>query len=239
MKKITLILSLAFIISSAFSQKVLLDEEVPQEVVKSKWGENLQHFGHLYVSFGFFTGPSEIGAKIKYGSSMLSIIGYRYKYKVSNYYSLGADLSFSFKNYYLKDDDNKILPDNVNHDKEYFTFISPRLEIYQRINIDKRGNKLGKYLDIGAFGSYNVSTKYYTRDKVDNMPYEKINITTIKLKYIEPLSYGITARIGYNEIALFAEYRLSDMMKPYKPSIGSDILYPELPRLAVGLDIVF
>ena len=42
-----------------------------------------------------------------------------------------------------------------------------------------------------------------------------------------------------NEIALFAEYRLSDMMKPYKPSIGSDILYPELPRLAVGLDIVF
>ena len=103
------------------------------------------------------------------------------------------------------------------------------LEFYQRINIGKRGNALGNYLDIGVQGQWNMSdVEEYMVINETNPYFGKTRIMNRKLTFTEPLSYGLSARIGLNKFAIHGYYRLSDYFKP-------EFAIPELPRLSVGV----
>ena len=236
MKNILILISFLLIVNIAYSQTVLMEENVKHDTIPPKWGKNLKHYGNFYIGYGFFADPSNKGAKIKYGNSGEMLVGFRYKYKICNYYALGADLGLGFISYNLKDDEEKVLPDIVNHDKEKINFSNLKLQVYQRINFDRRGNSLGKYLDLGAYGGWNFGTKHYFKDKPDGTSFNIIEVTEKRLDYIEDLSYGIITRVGSNNWSVFAIYRLSDL---FKKTELIPVKYPELPKLVIGVEIGF
>ncbi|MEA3446054.1 MAG: hypothetical protein U9R19_15140 [Bacteroidota bacterium] len=238
MKKINIILSIILIAGiTSFSQRVLLEENVAADTIQKKWGKNLRHYGHLYLGFGFAASPANEGAEVIYGASMNFDFGYRYKFRVCNYYALGADLSFTNSMYSLKQDEKtKTLPDKIEHDKERIDLSGFKLELYQRFNFGKRGNHIGNYLDIGAYGTFFIFSRHYTMDKKpEEYPYlRKIEIYETGLNYIENMEYGLTTRIGNNRWVFFARYRMSDL---FKTTENLQIKYPELPALQAGFEI--
>ncbi len=237
MKKFLILSILLIIGTTMYSQKVLLMEDLDADTITKKWGKNLKHYGHLYMGLGFSASAAEKGAEVIYGASSNFDFGYRYKYKICNYYSIGADLNINTHIYRLKqDEETKIVPDNVEHDKERIQTTGLKLELYQRFNFGKRGNHIGNYFDIGAYGSYFLSTQHYTMDKNPgwNPDIGKIETVSSNLDYMEDFEYGLTTRLGFGRWVFFGKYRMSDLF------VNTDNLqtpYPELPALNVGFEI--
>jgi len=67
-------------------------------------------------------------------------------------------------------------------------------------------------------------------DNADTLGSGQQKIILTKLKYMNSVNYGLTARIGYNRFVIFAMYRFSDIFKSSSDRI-------DLPRLNVGLQL--
>jgi len=225
-------LLIAFILLPLFSaqaQEVLLHRNVSNDMATSKRGPNRTHFNHLYTNLGFITGaPENSTAAIIHGKSTAFHVGYRYKLKLNNYFSTGYELAYSTASFRITQKEGKLVPDAILHKKEALSFQSFTLGVYQRINVGRRGNHIGNYLDLGAFGGWNVGLKHEYNDETP----EGIRIKTQKrgMKYWEPFSYGVMARVGFNRFAVTGSYRLSNVFKE-KSNI------PELPRVQVGFEL--
>jgi len=236
MKKVFFIILLVtgkFLITAA--QEVVLEENPLADTVEQTWGMNLQHYIHTYLRWDFMVGPNDPGASYKPGSSAFDF-GMRYKYKISGFYSIGGDFDFlSFANYYLQQNSlSEQINDSVgNYKSERLIFTGFGLEFFNRFNYGRRGNSIGKFIDIGLYGNYSYYVSHYISDDIDDKPYGVIELTQRKLKYTERLSYGISGRIGFNRWVVDVRYRLSDRFKEYT---GWDKL-PELPRFQIGLEI--
>ena len=115
MKKIIATVYLACIIlTSVSAQTVLLEEDLKSDTIQTKWGPNLSHFGHFYLDFGFFIGPSDAdSARISEGYSNTFSIGYRYKKRICNFYAVGFDIHFTEFTYRLKQYGEKIIPNPI------------------------------------------------------------------------------------------------------------------------------
>ncbi len=243
MKRVIILSMILLVGITTYSQRILLEETVHSDTIEDRWGKNLRHYGHFYFGFGFAASPAEKGAEVMYGHSMSYDIGYRYKFKICNYYALGADLSFSGYSYRLKQDtETKLLPDNIVHDRERFEAAGFKMEIYQRFNFGKRGNHIGNYLDLGAFGNLFVYTRHYTMDKNhESAPHVKrLEIFETGLEYMDNFEYGLSARVGTGMWSVFAKYRLSDLFLDTEslehPTTTLE-KYPELPALQIGIEI--
>jgi len=233
MKKYYVIAILLLITLTTSAQAVLLEQNVNNDTIKKTEGPNLKNYHHFYLTYGFMVDKAEKGADINYGNSSHFDIGYRYKLKVTNHYAVGTDLWWSFYSYNLKQSKTKVLPDTLLNDKEKLNFNNISLGLYNRINFGKRGNHIGNFLDIGAFGQYTFKLVHYTKNK---MPNDNIVETyTKRLKYYNPLNWGLMARIGFNRYIITASYRMSDYFKSSYLYLGSK--YPELSRLSIGAQI--
>ncbi len=230
MKKYLFFIILQLITLIAGAQAVLLSQDVSNDTIKKTVGPNMRSFHHFYMTYGFMADKGEKGADIKYGNSSHFDIGYRYKLRVSNHYAVGTDFWWSTSSYNLKQSKTKVLPDTLLNDKEALRFNNLSLGLYNRLNFGKRGNHVGNFLDFGAFGQFTYSLVHYTRN---NMPNGNIVETyTKKLKYYNPLGWGLIARIGFNRYIITASYRMYDLFK-------SSYNYPELSRLTIGAQIGF
>jgi len=221
--------------SNSYSQEVLLEKNVKDNAYSLKEGPNMKKFSHLFFGYEFFASrPDEKGAEIVYGLSTTMNIGYRHKIKIFEFYSIGFNTKYSFKKYNIKQGENKLVPNAVLHDKEKIRFHNAGFELYNRFNIDKRGNIIGKYLDIGLYANWAFAINHYAKDKVndENNMSELTVVKYSRLKYAKKYSYGLSARVGMNKVSLSAEYRLSDMFK-------EDYQLPELPRFSIGLELAF
>jgi hypothetical protein len=228
-----LLLIIIFAFSNISSQTVLLEKNVRDNAYTHKKGPNMKKFSHLYFGYEFLAGnPDDKGAEIIYGLSSCLNIGYRYKFKIFEFYSIGFNTRYNFKKYVIKQEADKILPDSELHDKEKIRFNNTGLEFYNRFNIGKRGNIIGKYLDIGVFGNWAFSINHFTKDKVndENNMAELVIIKYSNLLYTKRLYYGFSARLGINRLAISAEYRFSDLFK-------KEYQFPELPRFSIGLEL--
>ncbi len=226
--------------SVMFSQKVVISKDVEKEY-KNTHGPNMRHYAHFYIGLGVLPGfDEEAGSEVKFPGSLEYYGGYRYKLKILPFYALGFDVSFRHTRYSLEGDDvNKATPGNPisfaqNEKRHILSNNSLNLGIYQRINIGKRGNTLGNYLDLGIEGSWNFSEKEIIVTTHDSDEYYagKSRLVNRKLDFPEPLTYGVYARIGHNKWAVYGKYRLSDYFND-----TWDIA--ELPALSVGLDLGF
>jgi hypothetical protein len=98
-----------------------------------------------------------------------------------------------------------------------------------RFNFGKRGNRVGNYLELGAFGQYAfmVRKKVLTEneDKDANFKSEK---STFTAPYeINRLNYYADARIGFGHYVVYGRYLLSDILNE-KANGG------QLPAITVG-----
>ncbi len=213
---------------SVFSQDILLKQNVKLDSVRPSYGPNLKNFYYGYIGIGFPTYTNEDLNYTKFGSSAAFDFGLRYKRKITNFLALGADAGIRLGAYKLKQIDGKSVPDTIINDREKFQITSILSSAYMRINVGRRGNFIGNYLDLGVYGGWNAVKKHKTYN--DNVEGEKVKTVTSGLKYINNFSYGVSARIGVSRYALTASYRLSDIFE-------SSYAMPELPRLIVGIEM--
>ena len=227
MRKIITI-TLLLVSLSAFSQDILLHQNVKADTIRPTYGPNLKNYFYGYIGLGFPLHTNEDVNFTKPGVSSNFDLGLRYKRRITNYLAMGFDLGTNTTGYKLKQTDPKTIPDTVINDKEKIQISSLMSSGYVRINVGRRGNYIGNYLDLGAYGSWNFQKKHKTTN--ENTDGEKVRLSTTRLKYVENFSYGILARIGINRYALTARYRISDIFK-------SSYVVPELPRLIVGVEV--
>lgn len=212
----------------AFSQDILLQQNVKADTIRPTRGPNLRNYSHLYIGLGFPLYTSEnVNYTIPGLSSELNM-GLRYKRRITNYLATGMELELSATSYKLKQTDTKTIPDTVVNDKEKFQIGALMGSGYVRINLGRRGNYIGNYLDLGAYGGWNFQKKHKTTN--GNNEGEKVRLSTTQLKYVENFSYGLLARIGVSRYAFTAHYRLSDIFK-------ASYAMPELPRLIIGVEV--
>jgi len=230
MKKsfLTLCITIMFC-SNFYAQEVLIEQNVLNDTVKDNFGPNLENFLHFFVGYGFVVGqPSRDGANIIPGKSRTYEIGSRYKYKVSNFYAIGSSFSFISYAYAIKQDDNKVFPDARIHRSEYITSYCLSYGVYNRFNFGKRGNHIGKFVDVGVNGDWCFSNRHLYRDDLGSGIVAK---TVVKgQRYFEPFTYGIYANVGFNRLVLTCRYRISDIFKP-------KYNFPQMPPINIGLQI--
>jgi hypothetical protein len=227
MKKILLI-CMVLISMSAISQEILFSQDVKSDTVIPTKGPNLKNFVHPYFAFSFPFFTNEDVKFIKPWSSSIVDFGYRYKRKLSKNLAVGLDLSVNWASYKIKQEDGKFIPDSTKNDKEKLQVNSLSPAVYARINVGKRGNFIGNYLDLGGFFSWNWKTMHKTTNT--DTDDQKVQVHVSNLQYMEKISYGVLARIGTNRYAFTARYRMSDL---FTESFNK----PELPRLSVGFEI--
>lgn len=227
MKQLLTIIFIAFSLG-AFSQDILLQQNVKADTVRPVWGPNLTNFTYGYIGLGFPLNTSEPVNYTKPGLSSAFNIGMRYKRKLTNYLALGLDLGLSTTAYKIKQEEPKTFPNTTVNDKEKIQVSTLASSAFIRINVGRRGNYIGNYLDMGGYAGWNFQKKHKTTNK--NEAGEKVRESTTQLKYIENFSYGLITRIGIGRFAIIASYRLSDIFK-------SSYAMPELPRLVVGAEM--
>jgi hypothetical protein len=218
-------------------QNLLLGRTVERDTVTPDNGPNRKNYAHMFFAEGLILGATEgDGADIIQGNSNNLDFGIRYKRKIGGVYAVGFEVSFSRRNFRLKQDSSKIFPTSILHDKEKLQYNVLKVGVFQRFNFDKnRGNFMGKYLDLGGYGELLISGRHVTVDKPDIASIagaSRVRNVNSTLVYANLFNYGVRARIGSNKISLYGDYRLSDMF-------DSDVanLYPELPRLMIGLEL--
>jgi hypothetical protein len=234
MKKIGILIAFMALTSVLFSQNMIMDEKPDSLYNISKWGKNRTNYIHFYGSYGFVAGAPEGNAyDMKYGLSREWKFGIRYKLRVCNFYAMGLDFAIAQSRYRFAQTGSNTFPDSVMHDQEYLGLSTFGLDYYNRFNFGKRGNKVGKYLDLGVYSTYTFSTYHRFVDKLST-PYlgsSKAKTKLYGLNYINDIQWGFKARIGKNRYALWATYRMSDW---FNSKVPSGI---ELPRAMVGVEI--
>lgn len=212
----------------AFSQDILLNQNVRADSIRPTRGPNLKHFTHFYVGLGFPVSTNGIENYTIPGLSTGLDLGFRYKRRINNYLATGLELGINSTSFKLKQKEPKTVPDTILNNKEKLQISCLKSSGYIRINIGRRGNYIGNYLDVGAYGDWNFQKKHKTTN--ENEDGEKVRVSTTRLKYIENFSWGVLARVSVSRYAFTAHYRLSDIYK-------SDMAVPELPRLIVGVEV--
>jgi hypothetical protein len=227
-KYLILILILAFA-TEGFAQTVLLQEKVKDYTALGNKGPNLKRFNYFNFGFGLIVPTNNNQANIMVPSSLFMNLGFRHKTKINNYLAIGTDFNFNYSKYALQQDSKKTVPDSVQHNKQHLDFYKFSLGGYIRINFDKRGDNLGKYLDLGAMVDATFAATNHTKDKVDGY---NIVVKNKGMKPYEPFNYSLYTRIGFDRLALTASYRMLSMYKKNYFVDGN-----ELPPLSVGLEV--
>ena len=227
MKRIIFI-ALLFASANAFTQEILLEQNVNSDSIRPSRGPNLKNFSHFYIGLGFPINTNEDVTYTKFGSSTNIDFGFRYKRKFTNFFATGFDLGIGSTTYNLSQDVPKTVPDTIINEKEKFRIFSVSPSAYLRFNFGRRGNYVGNFLDLGTYGDWNIRKLHFTINK--NEQDEKVKVETTRLDYMENFSYGFLARAGSNRYVVTAKYRMSDIFK-------SSYAIPELPRLTVGVEV--
>jgi hypothetical protein len=229
-----LFIGLALIsIEICHAQTPVLEESVWEDTIPKTVGPNYSNFWHTYIKYGLILGPAENeSSNIRYGRSYDLNLGLRYKKKINSFYSLGFSFEYNQQNYSLEQDSGKLTPDSILHKTERLQFNYFNLVLYNRFNYGKRGNIIGRYVDIGVYGGLGFGIIHHTRDEFNPsfVGAEIVDITRRKLDYVNRLNYGVLARIGFNKWAIYGKYRLSDLFND-KRNLA------EMPPLVVGLEL--
>jgi len=212
------------------AQRYILRMDEAVDSSESNVGKNARHYNHSFIGYGFIFGPADQGAASMPFSTRAFVYGSRYKRKLSNIFAFGFDFFYKFQAYRMVQDSLKTVPNALLNDVERMLFHSGVISPYFRINFNKkRGNKLGKYLDLGAYGEFIVAHVLFQKNTLSNGVTTRSRSTNYK--YFNRINYGANFRIGGDRLALFGSYRLSDI---FYPSLDM----PEFSRITLGLQLI-
>lgn len=211
-----------------FSQTVIISEDVTDRGQVPEFGVNRRHYRHFFVGMQFMAGSAENkGANIVPGRSARTEMGIRYIRRFSQTFASGIEWTIKRDAFWPEKSAGKMVPDAVAHDREKLVFMGVGLVVYQRTNFGKRGNHMGRFLDLGAYGDWLFHVRHVTSDKEEK---ERVRVRRTGLDYPVPFSYGVLARVGSGRLAIKATYRMSDLFK-------ESVNLPEFPRFTVGVEV--
>lgn len=214
-------------LAPARAQQVLLQTNVATDTLAPRTGPNRPWFGHTYVGYGLAAGRSALGVKYGFGSSE-TLVGGRLKRRLTGNLALCADLRYAFLRYQLDPDQAHPAPflsDPEAH--QHLSYHQIQSELSLRLNVGRRGNVVGRYADLLAYGGWAFSASNAAelpapgggqRELVEYAP-----------PYLARWLGGVGLRLGSNSLALVGRYRLSNALR------GPGL--PEPPRVTVGLEI--
>ena len=249
MKKIVKIF-IAFVLfpgMALHAQRVVMHKDVRTQLLRNsdnEYGPNTRHFFSTFVSYGVImpVNESDSVAVRENGSSNVFSGGWRYKRRLAEHFGIGLDVLYMHQSFRIKQDaDKNIFSPGFQNDLQKLSFNTIGLGSYARLNIGKRGNTIGKYIDLGGDAHYVFSDRLLTKNTVSpstNNGAHQAKTSLQKLDYVAPAQLFILARIGYNGIALAGRYRFSDIFKTSGDFYGGQKL-PELPRIMVSLELTF
>ena len=217
------------------AQTILMAEDVNEDTIPDTNGPNLVNYWHTFMGYGLILGNSEgEGARTKPGLSYEFIGGIRYKRRINNTLGVGFDIQYGQHSFNIQQDSAKTLPNSELHDKEKLIYHNLGLTLYTRINFGKRGNTMGNFIDLGAYGDWGYIINHYTKDKHDTalVGASVEEVTLSRLVYTNPINHGVFIRGGISRYVVYAKYRLSNLFKE-----DYIIPYTELPRFIVGVEI--
>lgn len=225
---------LVFFCIAASSQEIVFQYNVDTSFTQKQYGQNLKHYFHAYIGGGSIVGEHYSDTiQINYGKSYLASFGLRYKYKISSFYSIGYSSELKYSAYNIKQNQSKSFIDKIGHLNEKIRLFTFCIEFYNRINFGKRGNIIGKYIDLGIYADVSFASAHIITDEktgINSGKKSDIEIKTKSLKYINPSNYGFIARLGYNKISFFTIYRVSQL---FTPSSG----FSDLPKITAGMQL--
>ena len=237
MKKIIIILSLLSA-TTLFSQEIVLErnvaddrDSVEDDNSKSqlRWGYNL-------------TLDALDSLNTLWSSTSINYNGMKL-FRPVKFYSLGLNYGIQFDNFKLDQDSANLLSLNHINDRQHLHLYTGRIGLTNRFHLGKHGIKEGAFIEIGAVGAIRITSRMKIENEIEpkaqgNAGAEEVNMTYKRLQYIELLQYYATAAIGRNGLALYGEYRISNLFKKYE-AIRNDIKLPEIAPLNIGLRVEF
>jgi len=227
MKNFLVTLLLAFFVQGAKAQEYVVSEDVAIDSIIEKRGPNRKHYRHSYMNFGSCIDAGENGAQVKQPRIDHFTFGVRYKRRLAEHFALGYDINYTINDYALKQQIGKKIPSDLLNKRERMIFNIFEGALFARINIGRRGNQLGKFIDLGGYGSVTVAHTHFTLNTLDDG--SNVRTRTNGLKYFQRFNYGVNARLGMNKLAIFGQYRMSDMFY-------SNWDFAELPRILAGIE---
>lgn len=227
--KYLLVVSFLLIALKGNGQTVLLEyNRQPEDSLEADKGPNTKNYARLFLGMGILLGNDDDQMPHKVWPSFDLNYGIRYKRKLTEWYSAGAELSLRVLRYRIEQTDSKQYPDENQYDREELVFNNLELGLYNRFHFSDRGNSMGVFWDVG--GSFGWTFSVMNQREYENDDGQEAELSLRKLDYPKDFNYFINTRIGYNQIMLMGSYRLSDLFKPSYP-------HPELPRYSVGIQV--
>lgn len=216
---------------AAQAQQVLVQANVADDTVKTAFGPNRRWFGHGYVGLGLVAGPARPGAALRYGPlSAEARVGGRLKRRLSQSVALCGDLAYSYLRYELAQEPGKLVPAPSLHEREYLALHQLVGEVAVRLNYGRRGNVVGRYVDLLAGGSWAAATRHSTED-APAPGIKSVETTERGLPYLRRFGGSAGARLGVDRYALVGRYRFTTA---FASGYGA---WPELPRWVVGIEV--
>jgi hypothetical protein len=201
-----------------------------EQLTLKKRGPNKDHYGHIYLGYGFLGGESDDSAQIRSGKSSSFSLGYLWKWRLAKWYEVGFDLAYHYTSFHLKQDSTKKVPNRIIHRKEKLVFNSIQLSPMMRFKLRNAYHSNGTFIDLGGYVGYFYRVKNQTRERNHAPGAGSTRIVNLDLDYTRSYDYGLLARVGFNRIILYGRYRLSDLFTE-----ASNL--PELPRVEIGLKL--
>ncbi|MCC2544995.1 hypothetical protein LJY25_00940 [Hymenobacter sp. BT175] len=220
-------------VSTALAQRVLLQSEVASDTLYSGFGPNRGYYNHLYLGYAPVIGEASApGAALRYGASGDFFVGIRNKVRLHQALAVGIDLRLDWLTYSLVQNAAKTVPNAQQHSTENLSLQQLQTEVFTRFNVGRRGNAIGRYLDLSGWGGYVIGSSHSYTDRPGTNGTRKTVVTERGLSYVTRWPYGVGARVGSGRYALLLRYRLSDSYRGAEKE-----LYPEMPRWLVGLEL--
>ena len=223
---------LFYLVIGLDAQEILLERNFQNSVISKKTGINYKSFGYLFINYQVYALKSSSDLDIETLKSHNYSFGYRRVYRVTDLYSVLGGLSFFNDSYTIHQGVDKTFPTSQIHESERVVTYNFSGEFYNRFILKKEYDCFGLFLDFGAYISASVASRHKMFDtSYDPGFYGKTQELKVKgLKYIEPITYGLSFRFGYNRIAMVVHHRLSNWIKP---SYG----FAQPPKTSVGLEL--
>lgn len=214
------------------AQEYLIRQFPGLDTIPATYGPNRKHYAAVFYGFGALFGPTDSsGSNILPERSYWLTLGFRHKKKHSSFFNTGTDFFIEARNFSLAQTDKKVFGGTFLHRKERLHQYTVNLSLFMRFNLVKRGDHLGKYIDLYATGIYAPITRHYTYDKIDPLYGSKNGKHTFsQLQYTRRIFAQVGLRLGISFLQFQFFYRPVNMLKRTK-----DFPYPELPRFGAGI----
>ncbi len=239
MKKYLLLLAVFCTAALCYGQVPVIEEDVEDQREEAEELDN--SLTQLRYGTNLTIDPADSLNTLIYSPSLN--ITFNKELRIAKFYSLGLNYGVQYDNFKIEQDSSNLLSPAFLNDKQQVRLYTFRLGLMNRIHLGKHGVKEGAYLEFGGYGAIRVTSRMLIENEVDpnwvvSQGAEELNTMYKRLQWVELLQYYASAAIGRNGVALYGEYRLSDLFKAHEGINGGRKL-PEIALLNVGIRFEF